>query len=285
MTFGWRNSKLDQISRIDRGLIELGYQIDSLNPQFSYSNNPTYEDALVLSSFDPNIKKIFNVLDVATHIKNYPFDLLKSQLLQADAITSISVDTQTKLKNFLGLDSIVIYNPLKISYRKPEIKKDVFAVFCGRLNDPNKRFNLVIETLQKLGKTSDDLWICGPEQPSWGIYKGIVTDDELNDIYNRAKYYICPTKENGGIQLPPLEATFCGVLPIECSDNSTAHEFLDPLFIADPFADSLAAKIKTFEKNRVEISQKLIDEAPIKYKRLNYKEIAKSIISVYNGLL
>lgn len=281
MTFGWRHSKLDQISRIEKGFIELGHEITNRNPDFLYSNNPTYEDILEFSRKNPNSKIILNILDVATHIPNYPFDLLYNQLLRANTITSISYDTKNKLLAKLGLNSEVVYNPLKITYRKPEIKKDIFAIFCGRLTDSNKRFHLVVETLQKLGKQPEDLIVCGPEQPYWGTYKGIVTDEELNDLYNRAKYYICTTKDNAGIQLPILEAQFAACIPLQCNDNTCAYEFT-PDFLADPNPEALATKIVEIEKTgRVEISQELMKSAPLRYKNLHYKSVAQKILEVY----
>ena len=41
-----------------------------------------------------------------------------------------------------------------------------------------------------------------------------------------------------------IEAIICGTIPITCSDNNTAKEFLPPDFICEPNPDSIVKYIK-----------------------------------------
>lgn len=282
-TFGFRGTT-DQLSRVEKGLVELGHEISYDDPTIIFSNNPSYEEPIAFSKKWPRAKKIFTVLDVPIHVNSYPFDLIRNQLLAADAVCSISHDTAKEVKRVYGFDSHVIYTPRKETYRIPDIKKEFFCIFSGRANDSNKRFHLVTETIQKLGKTPDDLHIVGTENPGWGIHHGVVDDYQLNDLYNRAKYYICATQYAGGIQLGPIESQFCGCIPIVTNDLTTYEEFFSHCPSAAPDPDELAQVIKNVETNRMEISQELIKSAPIQYSRLNYLEVAKSILDIYRAL-
>lgn len=281
-TFGFRGPT-DQISRIEKGFLEQDHIIAYDNPDLIYSNNPDFSEPLQFGAIYPNAKKIFTILDVPNHHPEYPFKLIESQLARANAVCTISKYTQSEVKRVYGFDSTVIYQPLKKTFRIPEIKKDIFLLFCGRVNDPNKRFDLVIETTRLLRRNLDEIHVCGPEQPPCGTYHGLVSDEKLNLLYNRSKYYISATK-NAGIELCPLEGIFAGCIPIGCSDNPTSYEFI-PDFIAQSIARDLAAKINEIEQNRVEISQNLVQNAPLRYKDLNYLEVSKKIISLYNNLL
>lgn len=282
-TFGYSCGTLGQLQQIEDGLIEAGHSIDFNDPSIIYSNNPSYENVLAFAQKWPRAKRIFTVLDVPIHCQNYPFEIIKNQLSLAHAICSISQNARKEVKRVYGFESIVIYNPKKETFRISEIKKDIFCIYTGRANDSNKRFNLVKETLEKLGKTEKDLHIVGAENPNWGIYHGIVSDEELNELYNRSKYYICSTKVSG-IELPPIECQFAHCIPVVTSDCTTAYEFFDG-FLADPNADSLAAKINELEKNRVETSIEIGQAAPLRYLDLYYKVVAMKIIEIAKSLL
>ena len=46
-----------------------------------------------------------------------------------------------------------------------------------------------------------------------------------------------------------IEAMICGTLPIACSDNLTAKEFLPPDFICESNAQSIVSKIEELDKD------------------------------------
>ena len=88
-----------------------------------------------------------------------------------------------------------------------------------------------------------------------------------------------PSKAEG-IGLPMIEATICGSLPITCSDNLTAKEFLPKDFICEPDTQSIINFIKELENN-YDSKRKLVLELGKKYKdQFNKTNIAKNILSI-----
>lgn len=65
------------------------------------------------------------------------------------------------------------------------------------------------------------------------IHTGIVTDEELVDIYNLADIFVFPSFYEG-FGIPPLEAMACGT-PVVCSNTSSLPEVVgDAAYLFDP---------------------------------------------------
>lgn len=250
-TFGWRNKNLDQISRIEQGFISLGHEIVDQNPNLMYSHDFTEIDkAYEFKQKYPNAKYFQKVLDLPIHLfgtQLFDLEKTKEKLLRADLILSNSQTVKNNLKKYLGLESFVVYDAIKDVYNS-SLEKDITFLYIGRANDPNKRFNLIKETFKLLNLSEDKIIIIGPDNPKFGQYKGIVNDQDLNNYYNRSKYIIFPSYIEG-IGLPPIEGIICNAIPILCSDNQTAHEFLDQKLICDPNPYSIVGKLIDIENN------------------------------------
>ena len=241
-----------QIPRIKEGMQSLGHILSEENPDLIYSNDPTgYNKAILLKKKFPNSYLIFNFLDVPWHmpkVKQQTESLVKYFLLKADAITVISFKVKKDLEQFLNKKIEVIYNPIKDVFHDKEIKKNNTFLYVGRANDPVKRINLVKESLLKIKDEIKKIKICGSENPGFGNYLGVVSDQELNQLYNSSKYLYLPSKAEG-IGLTMIEAMICGTLPIACSDNLTAREFLPEDFICEPNAQSIVSKIEELDND------------------------------------
>lgn len=250
-TFGWRNQNLDQISRIEQALISLGHQIVEENPDFIYSHDFTEIDkAYEFKQKYPNTKYLQKVLDLPIHLFNTQFfDLnkTKEKLTRADLILSNSQTVKNNIKNYLNLDSYVVYDAIK-DVSNLNSKKDIPFLYVGRANDPNKRFSLIKDFFNLTEFDKNKLIVVGPDNPSFGTYKGVVDDFTLNDLYNRSKYIIFPSFIEG-IGLPPIEASICKCIPILSNDNQTALEFWNFKLTCDPNAYSIAGKILEIENN------------------------------------
>ena len=173
----------------------------------------------------------------------------------------------------------VIYNPVKDVYYDKKINKDNMFIFVGRANEPIKRIHLVHDSLLKINDGIKNVKICGAENPGFGKYLGYVSDEELNKLYNSTKYVFLPSKAEG-IGLPMIEAMICGSLPITCSDNETAKEFLPPDFICEPNPQAIVNKIEELNKE-YKTKRDLAFEFGKKYKdKFNKISIAKNILSV-----
>ena len=77
-----------------------------------------------------------------------------------------------------------------------------------------------------------------------------------------------------------IEAMICGSLPIACSDNETAKEFLPPDFICKPNPQAIVNKIEELNKE-YKTKREQAFEFGKKYRdKFNKVSIAKNILSV-----
>ena len=268
---------------IKEGFQILGHTISNENPDLIYANDPRgYLEAISLKKKHPKVNMIFNLLDIPWFMPNILDQtkmLVNTYLSQADAVTVISQKVKKDLSQFLGKKIHVIYNPVRDVYYDKNIKKENPFLFVGRANDPNKRFNLIKEIFSKIEGGEKKITVCGEENPGFGNYLGYVSNKKLNELYNSTKYLLLPSKYEG-IGLPMIEAMICGTIPITCTDNETAKEFLPLDFMCDSNADSILKHIENLNKN-YKAKQEIAFKLAGKYKeQFNKTRIAKNILSV-----
>jgi hypothetical protein len=277
--FGWRNPQLDQVSRIEQGLIYYGYELDDNNPDIVYSNNDMYDDVLnFVNDITNKPKIILNVLDLQLNNPTYNLSKVKEQLLQADIITCISETVKNQIANAINLNAHVIYNPIK-DVKYEEINRNIPFLYVGRANDSRKRFSLIKKAFSNFSQINEGLVICGSENPSFGKYVGIVDDNQLNYLYNISKFLLLPSSFEG-LGLPMIEAMVCGCIPITCSDNQTAIEFSPPEFICDPDPDSFISKLIELNNNYSYFQQIALEYGKKYSLIMNKNQIAKNIINL-----
>jgi len=275
-----------QMPRIRDAMKSLGHIISEESPDLIYSNDPTgYPKAMHLKKKFPDSYLMLNFLDIPWHLPNVNEQtklLVKYFLMGSDAITTISNKVKKDLSKFIDKKIDVIYNPIKdVSYKK-EIKKDNTFLYVGRANDPVKRIGLLKETLLKINNGMSEIKFCGPEDPGFGNYLSIVSDKELNRLYNSSKYLCLPSKAEG-LGLTMVEALVCGSIPITCSDNETAKEFLPGDFICEPNSKSMVHIIDELNKSYDE-KRKLALSYGEKYKvKFDKVNIAKNILNIFNS--
>jgi glycosyltransferase involved in cell wall biosynthesis len=298
---------INQIQRVREGFLELGHDIVDIefadviycNDSSVYSKN--------FRKINPKAKIIYNVLDLPPHcidpskydISKYTFinvpwkrDFdplkLKTNLLNADIITCICNEVQWQIKEWCGLNSFVIFNPIKdVSFlnlpeeskiKNKENKKYKY-LYVGRANDPNKRFNLVYKTMKELNETSSSLAVLGSENPGWGDYYGIVEDKILNLFYNSVDYLFFPSAFKS-LGLPALESVVTKTIPIVTNDDPVTKEFWEPIGV-----DPLNISSYLLNKEWNDIAKKFVEEKSPEYAHMFYKKtIAQNIINIYNTL-
>ena len=275
-----------QMPRIKEAMQSLGHILSEDSPELIYSNDPTgYEKAMRLKKKFPSSFLIFNFLDVPWHMPNVDKQtklLVEHFLAKSDAVTAISHKVKQDLAKFLDKKIEVIYNPIKDVFYDESIKKNNTFLYVGRANDPIKRISLLKTALSKTTNGTIDIKICGSVDPGFGTYLNVVSDQELNKLYNSSKYLLLPSKAEG-IGLTMIEAMICGSLPIACSDNKTAKEFLPKDFICEPNAQSILDKIEELNKE-YDTKKKLALEYGKKYKiQFDKMRIAKKILGVFNS--
>ena len=275
-----------QIPRIKEGMKNLGHILSEESPSLIYANDPTgYNKAMTLKKKFPSSYLILNFLDVPWHFPNIDKQtklLVEQFLTKADAVTVISFKVKKDLAKFLNKKIEVIYNPIKDVFHDKSIKKNNTFLYVGRANDPIKRIDLVKESFLKIKNSVKEIKICGSENPGFGNYLGVISDIELNKLYNSSKFVLLPSKAEG-IGLPMIEGMICGAIPITCSDNLTAKEFSPPEFICEPNAQSIVNKIEGLDKeyeNKRKIALKMGEKYKIQFDK---KNIAKNIIKIFNS--
>jgi glycosyltransferase involved in cell wall biosynthesis len=273
-----------QIPRIKEGMKFLGHVLSEESPDLIYANDPSgYQKAMELKKKFSNAHLMFNFLDIPWHMPNIEKQtklLVDHFLNKANSVTAISFKVKNDLSKFLNKKIDVIYNPSKDVFYDKSIKKNNNFLYVGRANDPIKRINLVRESLSKINNSINEIKICGSENPGFGNYLGVISDIELNKIYNSSKFVLLPSKAEG-IGLSMIEAMICGTIPITCSDNLTAKEFSPEGFICEPTANSIIKKIQELDKN---YENKRIETLKLgeKYKiQFDKKSIASNIIKIF----
>ena len=275
-----------QIPRIKEGMQNLGHILSEESPDLIYSNDPTgYPKAMYLKKRFPSSYLMLNFLDVPWHMPNVNQQtklLVEHFLIKSDAVTVISFKVKEDLAKFLGKKIEVIYNPIKDVFHDDDIKKDNTFLYVGRANDPIKRISLLKQTLLKTMNGIKEIKICGSENPGFGNYLNVVSDQVLNKLYNSSKFLCLPSKAEG-LGLTMIEAMICGSVPIACSDNKTAKEFLPKDFICEPNPQSMFGKIEELDKE-YDTKRKLALEYGKKYKiQFDKISIVKNILNIFNS--
>jgi glycosyltransferase involved in cell wall biosynthesis len=272
-----------QLPRIKQGIIQLGHEINYEIPDIIYSNDPQYFDEAIELKNKTNGYLILNILDIPWHLSNVNSILNEwtNRLLQANSITTISHTVKKDLENIINKEIHVILNPVKDVFYDKNIQKDNLFLYVGRANDPNKRINLVYETLNLIENGKNLIKICGTENPMFGNYLGLVTDFELNYLYNTSRFTFL-TSKNEGIGLSMIEALICGSIPITCSDNRTGLEFNAKEFISDPSPKAILNKIIELNNNYKYYQMIALEYGNQYMEKFNKTNIAKNILNLYN---
>lgn len=282
-TFGAKHFT-GQLPRIEEGFKELGHEIvDSSGVNLVYANdeNGAREAVDWLSRTSDYPKVIFNCLDIPEHL--FPnYDLKESARIyqRADYITAISQTTKEQLRQFLRIPGgkiKIIYQPT-MPLPKPNNKYNFKYLLVGRQNDFNKRAKLFYEYWQIYDKATQ-VCIVGSENPGFGTWVGIVSTQELSNLYNSTPYVFCGGKYEG-IQLPLIEKLIAGNgFPIGMNDCSASMEFAHE-FCCDPNSQSIAEKVLELNNNAQSYT-----ELQIKYQKqyaiqFDSKSVASKILNL-----
>jgi len=284
--FGF-DSYVGQLPRYRQAFLDMGHELDFKSPDIIYANDPTgYNGAIKLKGENKKALLILHFLDIPWHLPNAEEQtrlLVNNYLLKADIIAANSEKVKKDLKQFLPNNKIyVTYDIAKDVYLDEKIKKNNMFLYVGRANDPIKRINIVHDVVKNIPEALKSIKICGSENPGFGNYLGIVSDDELNKLYNSSRYVLLPSKAEG-IGLPMIEGMICGSIPITCSDNLTAKEFSPLEFICNPNAQSIVSKIEDINKdyeNKREMAIKFGEKYKIQF---NKKNIVKNLVNIFKS--
>jgi glycosyltransferase involved in cell wall biosynthesis len=281
-TFGYRGP-LSLYPALDHEFVRLGHKIvTNEEPNFMFDCCGTYENILEHSKKYPKAKKIFNTLSADVRNPNWPFVKMREQLLQADLVTSVSQCTANDIKERTGVEcKEITYWPIK-DVKHLNYHKTLDFLFVGRLYNWEKRFSLIPEVLKLINYDVKHLMVVGSERPPVGRYIGLVSEDDLNEIYNSTRYVFCPVWREGAMSM--LEACVAGAFPIVCNDNSWVSEFGLDDFASNPIPLDLAKKIMEIEANKTKYTKILDELRPQIIEKFGLTNFANRLIRLYENL-
>jgi glycosyltransferase involved in cell wall biosynthesis len=175
---------------------------------------------------------------------------LEGSIGKASKIITVSDFTKSEIINYFGTNSEkikVIYEGIDKDFKKVETKKldlpELYILFVGTL-EPRKNIEGLIRSFSIQRQKGYKLVVAG--EKGWfyeGIFKlvkeqgldeeviflGYVPQEDLPEVYSRAKAFVFPSFYEG-FGFPPLEAMACGV-PVVSTKFETlgdAARFIDP---------------------------------------------------------
>lgn len=117
------------------------------------------------------------------------------------------------------------------------------------------------------------------------ILTGLVSEDELLDLYNAATIYVFPSLYEG-FGLPPLEAMACKT-PVAASEVSSIPEICgkgNAVFFDPENVDDMAQKIYALYENK-DLQDRLIKNGLMRIRHFTWSSMAQSTFDLYKECL
>ncbi|SNR60834.1 glycosyltransferase family 4 protein [Desulfurobacterium atlanticum] len=215
---------------------------------------------------------------------------------KAKIILTVSNFSKTEIINLLNIPSQkveVIYNGIsnKFSFN-PSIKKENFILAVSSL-DPRKNFKNLILAFKKLKLKEHKLLIVGSKNKVFSNqeieqliketpnieFTGYVPDEELVNLYQRAKLFVYPSLYEG-FGLPPLEAMACGT-PVVVSNVASLPEVCgDAAYYVNPYdVNDIAKGIETVLKYEL-LQKELIKKGLERVKLFSWEKSAEKLAKI-----
>lgn len=282
MPFAVRGLKIDEDTKIvlsSSHCVAKGIEIPKNAVHICYCHTPMR----YLWGFERDyLSKIpFFVKPFVGVIKDYlrKFDLDSNQSVHHFIANAENV--RTRIKNFYGRDSEVIYPPVDTSIyssgNDPAPAEQGYYLAVSAFV-PYKRVDLVIEAFNNNGK---QLLVVGGgplekyyrslRKNSNISFLGSVSNSELRKLYKGARALLFPTEEDFGIV--PLEAQACGTPVIAYGKGGALESVKHGLFFEEQTPEAIQRAIEDFEKLSIDRSQIPAAVEPFKKERFK-KEIA-----------
>ncbi|MEK6881587.1 MAG: glycosyltransferase, partial [Nanoarchaeota archaeon] len=194
--------------------------------------------------------RLYNLLDVMNKTPDiYNQTKLDYEECEIAATISYTVKSDIRKKFQTNKEINVIGFPIrdKITYKHYSVLGVPF-LYVGRVLDPNKRIGLIKPTLDKLGFNSENMVFVGPDRAPFGFETGILSDDDLCEIYNCADFLFLPS-EREGLGMTAIEGVIGNCHIIGCSDNPIFNELGLSEFTATPHPAALTQLVNKIQKN------------------------------------
>lgn len=172
---------------------------------------------------------------------------------RVDHFIAISTEIQQRIKTYYNRDSVVIYPPVQVKKRfQPAASHDDYFLSLGRII-PYKRIDLLVEACTRLnlplkvGGTGRDLDRLKAMAGRTVEFLGYVPDEDLPDLFARAKAFVFPGYEDFGIT--PVQAQAAGrpVIAFKAGGSlDTVIEGQTGMFFEEQTVESLMDALQNF---------------------------------------
>ncbi|MCI0710567.1 MAG: glycosyltransferase [Chloroflexi bacterium] len=173
---------------------------------------------------------------------------------RVDHFIAISTEIQQRIKTYYNRDSVVIYPPVQVKERfQPADSYDDYFLSLGRLI-PYKRVDLLVEACTRLnlplkvGGTGRDLDRLKAIAGRTVEFLGYVPDEDLPELFARAKAFVFPGNEDFGIT--PVQAQAAGrpVIAYKAGGSlDTVSEGQTGMFFEEQTVESLMDALQNFD--------------------------------------
>lgn len=176
---------------------------------------------------------------------------------RVDRFIAISSEIQARIRQYYRRDSVIVFPPVDAAERfQPAAYHDDYFLSVGRLV-PYKRVDLAVEACTRLGLP---LKVAGRGRDFEALqekagptveFLGFVPDEDLPELYARAKAFIFPGLEDFGIT--PVQAQAAG-RPVIAYKGGGALDTVIPgktgLFFEEQRVESLMSVLQDFDASR-----------------------------------
>jgi glycosyltransferase involved in cell wall biosynthesis len=227
---------------------------------------------------------------------------------RARCVITNSNNSKNDLLKFCKLPSSkvkLIYWAIDEKFRAPHVddtleKKEDYVLYVGSL-EPRKNISGLIQAFESMKEQHPELktklYLVGGESPLFGdvrfkvkkfkddvILKGFVTDQELIQIYRRAKLLVYPSLYEG-FGLPPLEAMASGT-PVITSKNSSIPEVVGKAAkLIDPNnSHEIYQAMYDVLSNNV-LQMEMIMQGLEQSQHFTWDKVARATLAVYHEVL
>ncbi len=254
---------------------------------------------LVYSEFLSNkFAKYYAKLMMKIAIKKSKIILTVSENTKKDLIKFFKVDENKIKVVYLGVKDNLVNKPkesIDYLYKKFGIPRDKkLLMYVGNLK-PHKNLERLLEAFSKIenndeyalilvGKAFENYNILGDKEKELSIEKntihtGIVTEDELVDLYNLVELFVFPSLYEG-FGLPVIEAMACGTKVVSSNTSSLTEVGGNVIPYFNPKDIEEMARVIKEEINRVDTKED-IEKRIAWAKRFDWKKTSKEIQEIF----
>jgi len=208
------------------------------------------------------------------------WDVATSQ--QVDHFFCNSETVRDRIRRIYNRDATVIHPPVDTEFFKPNSdpqRRDYYLIVSALT--PYKRVDIAINAFNGWGRK---LWIAG-DGPSRGGYErlvktgnirflGKVSDEDLVNLYARAKALLFPQEEDFGIV--PLEAQACGTPVIAFAQGGALESVEEGVFFDKQTPEAIRRAVTEFESRSFDRDS--LREQALKFDKATFKNKIRQAI-------